>query len=75
MKTKKQKLKNYEVSITSFVNVLVIEAENEEKALEYAVDKVNFGDTQIYESEVRRIVPNDELDSCRRHADVIAENE
>lgn len=71
-----KKLKNYEVSVTAFATVLVIAAESEEKALEYATDRVSFGDLQMDEAEVKREIKTDEeLESCRRHADVVAEDE
>lgn len=71
-----KKLKNYEVSVTAFATVLVIAAESEEKALEYATDRVSFGDLQMDEANVtREIKTAEELESCRRHADVVAEDE
>ena len=70
------KLKNYEVSVTAFATVLVLEAENEEKALEYATEAVDFGDFQLDAAEVKREIKTaDELKVCRRHADSVAENE
>ncbi len=71
-----KKLKNYEVTVSAFATVLVIAAENEEKALEYATGRVSFGDLQMDEAEVKREIKTaDELEACRRHADVVAEDE
>lgn len=72
----KKKLKNYEVSVTALATVLVINAENEEKALEYATDRVSFGDLLMDEAEVKREIKTaEELERSRRHADVVAEDE
>ena len=69
-------LKNYEISVTAFCTVLVIAAENDEKALEYATDRVDFGDLKMDTAEVmREIVTDEDLESCRRHADVVADDE
>lgn len=70
------KLKNYEVSITAFATVLVLKAESEEKALEYATECMNFGDFQMDEAEVKRELKTaQELDSCRRHADAVSKDD
>ena len=71
-----KKLKNYEVSVTAFATVLVVSAESEEKALEYATDRVNFGDLKMDEAVVKlEIKTAEELESFRRHADVVVEDE
>ena len=72
----KKKLKNYEVSVSAFATVLVIAAENEEQAIEYATDRVHFGDLQMDEAEVKREIKTaEELECSRRHADIVAEDE
>lgn len=66
--------KNYEVKVTAYATVLVIAAEDEDKALEYAEDQLNFGNLQMDEmSVVKEVTSKEELDSLRRHADAIAE--
>ena len=75
MKTKpKTENKNYEVRIIAFATVLVIAAENEEKALEYATDECSFGDLQMDEARIERVVGDNELENAKRHADCIAED-
>jgi hypothetical protein len=45
-------MKTYEVSITRYPEVFVVEAENEEQARELAKKKVNYS---IWESEVEEV--------------------
>lgn len=69
-------MKNYEVTVSAFATVLVIAAENEEKALEYATDCVCLGDLEMVEAEVKREIKTaEELERSRRHAEVVAEYE
>jgi len=71
----KKKLKNYEVLVTAFATVLVLEAESEEKAMEYATDELRMGDLQLDEASVKcEIKTAEDLDRARRHADAIAKN-
>jgi len=71
----KKNNKHYEVNITAFARVLVISAESEEKALEYACDRCSMGDLEMDEASIHRVVPDKELDSARRHADIISEDD
>lgn len=75
MKTKsKIDNKHYEVLITGFSTVLVVAAESEEKALEYATNECSFGDFQMDEARIERVVDEDSLDNARRNADCVAED-
>lgn len=75
MKTKsKIEKKHYEVLITGWSTVLVVSAESEEKALEYATNECSFGDFQMDEAKIKRVVDEDELDNARRNADCVAED-
>ena len=74
MKKKTQK-KHYMVTITAYAHVLVVSAESEEKALEYATEACRFGDLQMEEASISKTVENAELDSYRRDADVVADVE
>ena len=67
--------KNYSVLITAYCSVVVIEAESEEKAFEYARDAVSTGDFEIDEMKIEDELPKDgpKLESAKRHADAIAE--
>lgn len=67
--------KHYEVTITASARVLVISAESEEKALEYALDACSEGDMEIEEARVHRVVPEEQLQQARRHANAIAEDD
>lgn len=70
----KDEKKHYEVLITGWSTVLVVSAENEEKALEYACNECSFGDFQMEEAKIERVVNDDELDNARRDADCVAED-
>lgn len=67
--------KNYSVSISAFATVLVVGAESEDKALEYARDIVSMGDLQLDSAEVKCVVSDEELERHRRHADAVAEED
>jgi hypothetical protein len=66
--------KNYEILITGFATVLVVAAESEEKAMEYAINDCRFGNFQMDEASVKRIVPLGELEAARRNADLVSED-
>lgn len=74
MKTKTEK-KNYTVQIIGWSTVLVIGAESEDKALEYATNECSFGDFQMDEAKIERVVKDDEVENARRHADCVAEDD
>lgn len=66
--------KNYEVLLTAYATVVVLEAESEEKAIEYAMDAVTRGDFEIDEMKVERELKTErELESAKRHAECVAE--
>ena len=72
----KKKLKDYEVSVTAFASVLVVKAEDESKALKYATETLRFGDLQMDEAHVvRELKTKEEVESCRRNADAVAEED
>lgn len=64
--------KNYEVLITAYCTVVVIDAESTEKAMEYARDYISNGDFQVEEIKVKREIPDKDLEDTKRHADAIA---
>lgn len=70
----KKKKKNYMVRISAVAHVLVISAESEEKAFEYAHDVINCGDFEMYESEIDEEVAEHRLEMARRHANCVAED-
>lgn len=75
MKTKsKIKKKHYNVLITGWSTVLVIDAESPEKALEYATNECSFGDFQMDEAKIDEVVDDDSLENARRNADCVAED-
>lgn len=66
--------KNYLVKITLVSEVVVMGAEDEEKAMEYANDELGlFGKADADEFEVEEI-PDGKLESYRKHANAIAED-
>ena len=73
MSTKTEK-KNYKVLVTGFATVLVISAENESKAVEYALSEMSMGDFEMEEAKVQCEVPKEDLANARRHADCVAED-
>ncbi len=71
----KKKLKNYEVRMTAFATILVLEAENGEHAIDLAADKIRIGDMELDEAWVEKEVnTEEELESLKRHAQAIAKN-
>lgn len=71
-KKTKPKLKNYMVRVLAYAHVLVIDAEDEEKAMEYAMD-ISHGDLELDEASIEEEVSSDRLEDERRNADWIAE--
>jgi hypothetical protein len=65
--------KNYLVKLEVSCNVLVIGAESEEQAHEYATDVASLGDCEVFGSEIEE-VPDAYLDSERRHANAVSED-
>lgn len=62
-------MKNFQVLIKAYAAVVVIEAENEEKAVELALEDVSFGDFEMDEAVVEREIKTEqELASAKRHA-------
>lgn len=66
---------NYIVDITAFAKVLVIAAENEEKAIEYAENVVRFGDFEMDMVTIRREVKDEELDYVKGRVNAVSEDE
>lgn len=66
---------NYNVNVTAFASVLVIGAESEEQATEYALNRLGLGDMHMDEASVRIVKTDEELAACRRHADAISEED
>ena len=70
----KKKLKSYMVKMVAYCTILVVDAESEEKAHEYARDQVSNGDFNIDEIETDCVLKTPaDIERCRRHADAIAE--
>jgi hypothetical protein len=64
--------KNYEVEITAYATVLVIDADDEDHAREIAEDELFGSDYEIGEIRTEE-VSADKLDSHRRHATKVVE--
>jgi len=67
------KNKNYLVQIIAYATVLVVDAESEEKAMEYATDACSMGDLQLDSARVDQEITDDRLENARKHADIVAE--
>lgn len=69
-----EQLKNYEVSVSAFARVVVIAAKDEEDALYRATERVHFGDFQMDEAKIHRVITDaEDLARTRRYADAIDE--
>ena len=68
------KTKNYSVKVIGVASVLVINAENEAKAIEYATGELSKGDFEVVEMTIDRVVEKSQLASERRTANCIAED-
>lgn len=66
--------KHYKVLITGWSTVLVISAESEEEALEFATDSCNFGDFEMDEARIEQVVDEDEIDDVRSDVNCVAED-
>lgn len=67
-------MKNYEVMITAYAVVVVLEAENEEQACEYAQESINKGEFEVESVAVEReLKTKRQVESAKRHAQAIAE--
>lgn len=65
-------MKNYQVLIKGYCVALVIATENEDKAMEIALDSVSGIDFEIEGAEIEKEVKDDELERARKHANVVA---
>lgn len=70
---KNPKLKSYEVLLKAYAVVVVINAEDEEKALEYAEQEVSRGDFEIDDFTIEReLKTTQEIERAKSHAHAIA---
>lgn len=66
-------MKNYEVELFAKVVVVVVGAENEEKASDYAMDECLGLSRHVYETSISELTDG-ELEEAKRHADYVAED-
>jgi len=68
--------KNYMITVTGYARVLVLSAESEEKAIEYAHTAMSTGDFQIEKLQIDRVVSDEDFDveNARVEADMVAED-
>lgn len=64
--------KNYLVKLEVYCNVLVVGAESEEQAFDYARGEVSLGDCELNGAESEEVADS-ELESERRHAQAVSE--
>jgi hypothetical protein len=67
--------KNYIISIAAHQSVLVIDAESEKQAFDYARDVCSFGDLEMHEMRVEETVAKADLEQARKFYRIVAENE
>lgn len=68
--------KNYSVIIRAYSTVVVEGASSPQEAMELAEENVRFGDFEHDESEVEmELKTKEELDSAKRHANSVVEDE
>ena len=65
-------IKYYEVSLQATMT-FVVSAENQEQAMEYAMDGTGCGDYQFFEASAKEIEDR-HLDASKRHADLVIED-
>lgn len=62
---------NYSVSITAFCTVVVKNARSAEEATELACEEVHFGSFKLDTGEDGKLISDEDLESCIRHADEV----
>ena len=68
--------KSYVVSVIAYADVVVIDAESEEKAMEYALDALSLGDMEMDEASVKEELKTEEdIERAKRHAQAVSEDE
>lgn len=68
--------KNYLVVVTGYSTVVVVNGEDEEQAMNIAVDTISTGDFQIEEAKVEKVIQTDEeLKRAKRTADCVCEDD
>lgn len=66
-------MKNYLIKITAYATVVVVGAESEDKAMQYAIDEISKGDFETDEISVdRELRPGQETENAKRHAQAVA---
>lgn len=65
-------MKNYEVRFQASARVLVIGAESEEQAIDFARDELPLGKFSVVDASATAIAEKD-LAAARRHADCVSE--
>ena len=66
--------KNYEIIYLLRCAVLVVGAENEEQAYEFAENEADFGDCEMVEGSAREITEPTDLESVKRHANATSDD-
>ena len=62
---------NYEVTITAWTTVVVIDAANEEKAMEAAFDQISTWDWEGTDAKAD-VIADEDLETAKRHANHIS---
>ncbi|EPR3316803.1 hypothetical protein ACXW1K_006082 [Pseudomonas aeruginosa] len=60
---------HYQVLLTATC-IVVVEADSEEDALDFAVSEASAGDYEFSEGESEGLIPPEELEARRHHADL-----
>lgn len=69
----KSKLRSYEVLLKAYAIVVVVDAESEDAALEYAEQEVSRGDFEIEEFTIEReLTTPKQVEQAKRHANAVA---
>ena len=63
---------DYEVRLQAQCVVVVLNADNEEQAHEWAADVAEWNRSTVYESTARAIFHQDDLERSIRHADAVS---
>lgn len=65
---------NYEVRLVAYSTVVVVGAESDEQAIEFAINEVNSVDFEIDETEVMRQITSKDLAHAKELANCVSEN-
>lgn len=68
--------KNFEVIVTAYSTVIVVNAKDESEAMELAMDAVSTGDFDVEDARVEREIKDpSQLERAKKHANCVADDD